>query len=86
MKQGDCATIAAPDPDLEIRGVGEGGRADSQKNFLALRASVLFKHKGGPGASPGSATVLDAYVAVVWTGFGYRKLISTPPPPFHTHL
>ena len=35
LKQGDCATIAVPDPDLEIRRGGRGGgRADSQNNFL----------------------------------------------------
>ena len=33
LKQGDCATIAAPDPDLEIR-VGVGGEGGLPKTFF----------------------------------------------------
>ena len=54
-------------PDLDMRGGGwssrpldkggGGGWTGLQKRFWALRASVLSKNKGGPGPSPGSATV-----------------------------
>ena len=50
-----------PDPDLEIGGGGEDGGPVSKRNFLALRASVWSKNKGGgghPGHSAGSATGL----------------------------
>ena len=42
-------------PRLEIR-EGGGGRPP-KKFFSALRASFWSKNKGGPGPSPGSATV-----------------------------
>ena len=46
-----------PDPDVEIRGVGKGrssrpldkGGGGLQQFFLALRASVWSKNKGGEG-------------------------------------
>ena len=73
-----------PDPDLEIRrgGGGGGGKGGLPKQFSRpFGPQFCVNIRGAPGPSPGSATVLDAYVAVVWTGFGYRKLISTPPFP-----
>ena len=58
-------TWPVPDPDLEIRGGpwssrplqkggGRGGGLVSKKIFLALRASVWFKNRGGvaPRAPP----------------------------------
>ena len=44
-------------PDLQIRGQGEGGRPDLEigGGGLALRASVWSKNKGDPGPFPGSA-------------------------------
>ena len=69
MKQGDCATIAAPDPDLEIRvGVGGGEGGLPKTFFRPLGPQFCLNIRGAPGPpgpSPGSATVLDAYVAVV---------------------
>ena len=70
MMQRTEGVLAVPDPDLEIRGGGGGGRSsrplDSgerspKKVFSALRASVWSKNKGGgpgpPGPSPRPATV-----------------------------
>ena len=37
-----------PDPDLEIRKGGGGGRAVSKKMFAALQASVWSRNKEGP--------------------------------------
>ena len=46
---GRCNVPASADPDLEIRGMGR-----SKKVFLALRATVWSKNKGGgpPGPLP----------------------------------
>ena len=57
-----------PDPDLEIRGGGEGGSSrpldkggrSPPPNFLVLRAPFWSKNRGGaspPGPSHGSATI-----------------------------